>query len=493
MTRLSKLNSGLSRRSFSAVLAGASALPLLGRHARANESADVIIIGAGLAGLNAALNLEMEGFRVIVLEAQDHVGGRTRTFDLDVGPTNAGGQTIGPYYARVRDLAARLDVPLMSNPPRVSMGNYIRGKLVSAADWPNADVNTLRGAERNVQPAALEFFYLSNNNPLPDVESWTEEEQAKLDVPLVEYLRSVGASDEALRLIGVTINVFDLSTGSALAYLRDIKRLQWGIATNENQATRSTYAASADDGFEFSEVARGTQRLPEAMMAAMKGPVHLNTMVRTVDMTGDGVEVRTNDGGRFVGKYAISAVPFSALRNIDIYPKFQGVQYDAIRNSAHGNTLRVFMEFTSSFWDDDIGDPALFTDTSIERVFARTTEEGEIFALDGWINGNAAYRLDQLPEEDVAAFVVDTLATIRPSTKGKIKVAKVHSWAKHSASGCCRHTFEAGQVGTWAGVMATPHHRLHLAGEQTRSIENGMEAAAKSGERAAFEIMERIA
>jgi monoamine oxidase len=40
--------------------------------------------------------------------------------------------------------------------------------------------------------------------------------------------------------------------------------------------------------------------------------------------------------------------------------------------------------------------------------------------------------------------------------------------------------------------MAKPHDRLHLAGEQTRSIENGMEAAAKSGERAAFEIMERF-
>jgi monoamine oxidase len=40
--------------------------------------------------------------------------------------------------------------------------------------------------------------------------------------------------------------------------------------------------------------------------------------------------------------------------------------------------------------------------------------------------------------------------------------------------------------------MAKPHNRLHLAGEQTRSIENGLEAAAKSGERAAFEIMELL-
>ena len=148
------------------------------------------------------------------------------------------------------------------------------------------------------------------------------------------------------------------------------------------------------------------------------------------------------------------------------------------------------MEATEPFWENDVGDPGLYTDTPIERVFASTNEEGA-YVLNSWINGNAAYRLDSLPTESVAELVVDTLAKIRPASKGKVKVMKVHSWAKHSASGCCRHTYEAGQVGQWADVMAKPWSRLHLAGEQTRSIENGMEAAAKSGERAAFEIMER--
>lgn len=111
MSRQSR-TSPLTRRSFTGALAGTSVLPVLGRRAFAYESADVIIIGAGLAGLNAALNLEMEGLSTIVLEAADYIGGRTRTFDLPTGPTNAGGQTIGPYYARVRDVADRLQVPL---------------------------------------------------------------------------------------------------------------------------------------------------------------------------------------------------------------------------------------------------------------------------------------------------------------------------------------------------------------------------------------------
>ncbi len=484
--------STLTRRSFTGALGGTVVLPALGRRAFAFESADIIIIGAGLAGLNAALNLEMEGMSTIVLEAADYVGGRTRTFDLPVGPTNAGGQTIGPYYARVRDLAFRLDVPLFEPAGRVTMGNYVNGSLVASTDWSTSEANKTSGKERNVQPSALEFFYLSNNNPLPDVEAWTDEDQAKLDIPLAEYLKSLGASDEALRLINVTINVFDLSTGSALAYLRDIKRLQWGIAESADTTNRATYgASSAEDGFEFSEVAGGTQRLCEAMAAAVKGQVRLNQLVRSIDMTGDAVEVKTVDGSRFQGKYVISAVPFSALRKIDVRPGFEGRQQEAIRYSMHNNSLRVFMEITDPFWENDIGDPGLYSDSPIERVFARKNEDGEVFALDSWINGNSAYRLDSLPTEAVGEFVVDTLARIRPASKGKVKVMKVHSWAKHSVSGCCRHTFDAGQVGRWADVMAQPWGRLHLAGEQTRSIENGMEAAAKSGERAAFEIMER--
>ena len=492
MTHTSPPKRALSRRGFNAALGAATSLPLLGRKAFAFESADVIVIGAGLAGLNAALNLEQEGYSVIVLEAADYVGGRTLTYDFPSGPTNAGGQTIGPYYARVRDLAHRFDVPLITPPGRVAMGNYVSGELVSSADWPNAKVNKTVGAERNVQPGALEFFYLSNNNPLPDVESWTEAEQAHLDVSIARYMINKGASEEALRLASITMNVFSLSTGSALAYLRDIKRLQWGIATSDNQNTRSTYGAGAADGFEFNEVAGGTQRLPEAMAAALKGDVRLNQPVRSVSMTGDNVEVKTLDGSRFQSKYVVSAVPFSVLRNIDVFPHFEGIQRTAVRQSGHGNTVRVFMEPKTPFWDDDIGEPGLYSDTAIERVFARSNEEGEIVGIDCWVNGNAAFRLDQLPTEAVGDFVVDTLANIRPASRGKVDVIKVHSWAKHSASGCCRHVFEAGQVKEWADVMAKPHGRLHLAGEQTRSIENGMEAAAKSGERAAFEIMERI-
>ncbi|HPF26514.1 MAG TPA: FAD-dependent oxidoreductase [Steroidobacteraceae bacterium] len=479
-------NKNISRRGFNVALASSLVGSVFARPAVATDSADVIVVGAGLAGLNAALILEEQGMSVIVLEAADYVGGRTRTFDLPVGPTNAGGQTVGPLYGRLRDLIARLRVPLVSVGPSSKMGIYINSSLMPSSDWSGSKANRTVGPERSIQPGALEFFYLTRDNPLPDPASWIRPEFAQYDVPLSAYLQQLGASDEARRLINVSINAFDLSSCSALGYLRDIRIIQSSIKSPGTK-TRSTY----DAGGASNEIAGGTQRLPEAMARALKHEVRLNQEVASVDMAGNSVEVTTMDGNRYRGKYAIAALPLSALRNIDIYPNFSGAQLDVVHRSAHGNTLRVFMEHSAPFWESDIGEAGLFTDTALERVFAHKNESGEVYVIDCWVNGNAANRLDQMPTAAVGEFVVAQLARIRPSTKGRLQVLKVHSWAKHSASSCCRHVFNAGEVGPWAGVVATPHRRLHLAGEQTRSLDSGMEAAAETGERAALEILAR--
>jgi len=73
---------------------------------------DVVIIGAGLAGLTAARDLQMAGCdSFTVLEARDRVGGRTLNHDLGSGfVSEAGGQWIGPGQTAVADLARELEV-----------------------------------------------------------------------------------------------------------------------------------------------------------------------------------------------------------------------------------------------------------------------------------------------------------------------------------------------------------------------------------------------
>lgn len=73
---------------------------------------DVLVIGAGLAGLVAARDLSRGGRTVRVLEARDRVGGRTLNADLGDGQVvEVGGQWVGPQQTALLELAAELDVP----------------------------------------------------------------------------------------------------------------------------------------------------------------------------------------------------------------------------------------------------------------------------------------------------------------------------------------------------------------------------------------------
>ena len=123
----------------------------IARGQRNDQIPDVVIVGAGLSGLNAALLLEREGLKVNILEARRRIGGRLFTVDDVPGKPEAGGNVIGPMYARLFDLASRLKVALEPMRPREPVeydaGDkeaavlYLNGEFVRLAEWPEHTAN----------------------------------------------------------------------------------------------------------------------------------------------------------------------------------------------------------------------------------------------------------------------------------------------------------------------------------------------------------------
>ena len=167
-----------SRRQFILRSAAATGLALFpkARTWSATETADVIVIGAGLSGLEAALQLEQAGFRVLVLEGRDRVGGKVMTFSDVQGLPEAGGNIIYAGYERIRARARSIGVVLEDQAPRLGKhANFtlvLDGQPLSRAQWLDSPRNPFPPSMREMMPWQYVPTLTDQANPLTTVADW---------------------------------------------------------------------------------------------------------------------------------------------------------------------------------------------------------------------------------------------------------------------------------------------------------------------------------
>lgn len=450
---------------------------------RAAERSDVIVLGAGLAGLNSAMQLEELGYRVTVLEAGDTVGGRVQTRDVDGVLHEMGASDVGLLYARVISMANRFELPLQ--PYAISsrpFSYHIGGKMLRAEDWESADVNHTVGEERAIEPGRLEWDLVGKLNPLDNPAHWLQPEYRATDVSLSRYLQSHGVSQAAIDLIAHTYNGEGIDRTSALLIFRDAARQQ--VATDAWLKRRE----QDPDALRVMEIAGGMQRLPNAMAASLADDVRLASPAALVEQDDSGVTVTCRDGRRYRADKLVCAMSLRAMRNVDFRPALSADKRLAIGGAEYYATTKFYLKPTEPFWEQDGYEPSLWSDGLIERIFARSDYKGDVHSLLVWINGKGARRIDKLTPEAGAQMVLEELARIRPASRGKVKLIRHQAWGRNPFFGGCGFKYSAGQVGRLAPALPRAEGHIHFAGEHTRQMEVGMEAAMASGERAALEI-----
>ncbi len=466
----------VTRRGF---LAGGSAAIIAGaapRIAWGRTEADVAIIGAGLAGLHAASLLEAAGLRIVLLEAENRIGGRLHTLDDLPGKPDAGGIQVGSGYRRLHEIADRLGVERVTGDGagagRVQVpGNlyHVNSETVASSGWSQGAGNRLPEAKRDIEPASLLRSYFRNLPQFRHPADWLSATKAD-DVSVEQMLRTAGASSEEIRLIGANLN------GNSLAEMSQIHLAR----------TLAIFRAGAGP---ISTIKGGSQRLPEAMANALSVEARLATPVSAIAEDASGVTLRLSDH-TVRARHVLCTMPFSALRTIPMQARLPDYLARMIVSLPYTRASFAYIAARQPFWRDDGLPETLWTDDPlIGRVFVLGDDPA---MLKLWTTGAGSDMLDRMPTDVANGSIVERIERMRPSARGQIEVVRHYSWQKSPYARGIYHHIGTGMARALAGTTQLRLRRLHFAGEHLAVASSGMEGALESGESAARHIIANL-
>ncbi len=460
-----------------AVSAAAPSVLRLTGCARAPD-ADVIVIGAGLSGLEAALLLQDAGLDVLVLEADDRLGGRIWTLDGLPGRPEAGGTEIAKGYARVRDMITRLGLQTGNwlESADLNFALNVDGTTMPVSDWPQSDLNKLVGKERNTGPFgpfALPMIYAPRPSPLSELDSWLAPDAQQFDVAYGDYLREIGASEAARRLIAMQVPADSLDGVSALWQMR-LARFQQEMGGLDGLVRLSD----------------GSSRLPEGMAAMLKREVRSGIQVAGVETTDTGVTVQDAAGRSYRARFCVCTAPLGVLGDIKFSPALPALHAEAVSRIPPGDNTSVYFHVKEPYWEQDGLPGAVWSTTTMGRVMKYSGQDGYYL----WMNksGAANREFRNLDDAEIRERAMAELVAARPSTEGRVELTAVMNWYRQPFQHGHIPFRAPGDITKFGNVLAEPHGRVHFAGDYTAVLNVGLEGAMESGERAALEILDRV-
>lgn len=457
--------------------AALAATSLLARPAIARTAAGrkrVLVLGAGMSGLTAALSLLRRGHQVTVIEYQDRVGGRLLSLPLQGGQvTEAGGGHFRANMPYVLSYIRQFRLPVLSlndGLPRYMVdGRVGEGADPSRWPWP------LTQEERNVTVSSSLNRYMFRAGLDTDTvldANWPDPEMmAKLDkITLADLIRSVGASEAFCKVLGAHGGTF---TGGSQA-LNIIPDLAYHFGDQN-----------------IFRIAGGNDRLPQAMAAAIGTErIVLNAPVRAIDQAGPHVRVSVRDGRVFTADAVISTIPFTVLPDVEVRPGWSAGKKRMFREMEWDKTVKIIVQTRTPAWlaRNVHGWPMAGGDRPWERVIDITGNEpgghGNAFI---YLNGPNADAILALKPQDRAPRVIEQFRADMPDLFDEVISSSAFAWTEQP---WIKGSFGATPLG--GGWMVkewtAPEGRIHFAGDYTTLKTGWVEGAIESGLRAARQI-----
>ena len=428
----------------------------------------VIVVGAGLAGLSAARDLEHHGARAVVVEARDRVGGRVHTIRgiFESGQhAEAGADLIEGEQTHVLKLASALGL----KPQRILRAGFTYYGPDDAGRyrvWRGP--GTWKEVARKLTPE-VEMYKAAGERWDSGVAAAIGSESVAEWLKRIEAGRSLAEGVRAMR-------GFFLADPADLSLLALVDQFSEGGAPGES---------------EFYRIPGGNDRLPTRMADALKAPIILNAHVRRVTQKNNRVSVTIDELGdrsELEAEFVVIAVPATTLRDIELSPRLPESQETAIRTLAYGPATRVLLQFERAFWRRARKHRAFGTALPIGGVWdASEHQKGKPGILMFLAGGGASAECRQIIADEGTSGLLDRLGFL--GTPAPLLAMWQTSWEDDPLARGGYAVFGPSFDPALRDWLRRPAGRITFAGEHTSSKWEGfMNGAIESGLRAAAEI-----
>ncbi len=435
-------------------------------------SIDVIIIGAGISGIAAAVMLKNKGYRVLILEARSRIGGRIWTekslnTPLDLGASWIHGVTSNP----IKQLADKFRLKTVPT-------NYDARQIYRANGTPltDDDVTLLSDRYDAVYTRILAVQKQRRSSNLSDI-SW----QTALEQELI---------NEKFTTAELTELYYSLNTELEHEYAADLSQI-------------SLFNWDVEDAFKGDDhlISNGYGQIIEQLVqsAALSSDILTNQIVKSVDYSKTtSVKITTNQT-TFEARTVLVTLPLGVLKTntIKFTPSLPTTKQNSIKKLGFGVLNKTYLRFPEYFWEQDADSQLVNSISTIKGHFAEWlnlyyyTKQPILL---GFNAGKHGKEIESMSDESIISEWMQTLRAIYgndiPDPDGYL----ISRWNKDPYSlGSYSYVGVGASAKDYQELAKSVNNQLFFAGEATSFDHPAtVHGAFLSGEREAKKIMAAI-